>query len=440
VPGRFHCTEEGDIELEVLGTFSGKPIELDSPEMRILGVSEKGKLLTLERCYYKNRSFSFPGLATSTIHVNLALIGCHFKVDEPISFQEIACQSEAFDEWLRFGEINVSWSSNPRSATINYSPPDQRVWPISIGADLTLSCTWTAPSKCQYREAKITQKAWVGFRFPMKRPFDELLRLVHRFANFVSFAVDQTLPIQAIQVYLKDVDEQVGGTKRRVPVDVYYSPDSRAAPNLSQIAPPFPLFSFQFVSTRFGDIISRWLDNYETFDSSFNLYFATKTGRDLYLDNRFLMLAQALEAFHRHSSKETAYSTDEYDMLCQALQQAIPEGFKDWLKNRLEYGNELPLRKRLKFLFNGFEPVYSGRKSVKHLVTHIVDTRNYLTHYDERLRNKAARGAEMYKLCVAMETLFQVHMAMLCGFSIDEVVELCKQSQLFSQKFDEIKL
>lgn len=438
LPGRFHCIEDGAIELEVLGTFSEEPINNVLEIRRILGVSEKGKLVTLEHCLYKSRKLNVPGLAISTIHVDLALIGCHFESDEPITFDEITCHSEAFDEWFCFGKINVSLSLTSSGASISYSPPSQLAWSISIGAELTLGCSWRAPSTNQCREATITQRTWVGLRFPEKRPLDELLELVHRFNNFVSFVVDQTLPIQAVQAYSKDLGEEVGNTNRRIPIDVYYNPLARSAPNLAHISPPFPLFSFELVRAEFGDIISRWLNNYETFDSSFNLYFATKTGRKIYLENRFLMLVQALEALHRRWSHETAYSAQDYSTLCQALQEAIPAAFKEWLEPRLRYGNELSLRQRLKSLFHGLEPLYFDHKKVKELIARIIDTRNYLTHYDEALRSKVTSDDNMYKLCIAMETLLQVRIAMLCGFSIDQVIELCKSSELFKRKIAKI--
>lgn len=440
IPGRFYCTEDDTLQLDVLGTFSGAPIESDQVEVpRILGVSEKGKLVTLENCFYTKRNFNFPGLAISSIHVNLALVGCHFDKDEPIQFDEVVCHSDAINDWLEFAPIETSLTTSlPRRASVSFSPPAPLVWNISSGVKMKLRSSWTAPIMSQYREARITQKTWVGFEFNQAKSIDELLGIVNRFSKFVSFVVDQTLPLNAIETYSRELIEEIGDVKRQVPIQIFYAPDSRGSPDLSRIAPPFPLFPFRYVRDRFGEIISRWLDNYDRFDSSFNLYFATKTGRDLYLDNRFLMLAQALESLHRHSSSETAFSTEDYSTLCAVFKKVVPDAFKEWLHTRLEYGNEPSLRQRLKFLFKGFESIYGDSKKVKDLISRIVTTRNYLTHYDVSLRQQSARGRELYKLCLSLETLFQLHMATLCGLSVEEVIDLCKRSQLFSRKTAEI--
>lgn len=423
IPGRFYCTEDDTLQLDVFGTFSGASIELDQVEVsRILGISEKGKLVTLENCLYRRRNFNFPGLAISSIHVNLALVGCHFDMDEPVCFDEIVCHSEAINDWLEFAPIEASLTtSTPPQASIFFSPPVRLEWSISNGVKMKMRSSWTAPAGNKHREARITQQTWVGFEFPQPTPLNDLLSVVNRFGNFVSFVVDQTLPLNAIEAYSNNLVEEIGDIKRLAPIQVFYTPDSRASPDLSRIAPPFPLFSFRYVRERFGEIISRWLDNYDRFDSSFNLYFATKTGRDLYLDNRFLMLAQALESLHRHSSSETAFSAEDYSTLCGLLQKAVPDIFEEWLQLKLEYGNEPSLRNRLKTLFKRFDPIYGDSKKIKNLISRIVNTRNYLTHYNASLSQQSAKGKELYKLCLSLETLFQLHMATLCGLSVDEV-------------------
>lgn len=437
VPGRLYTTKEGTIELETLGTFSGDLMKEGTDDIpRILGISEQGKLITLERCFYRNYRFNFPGLPTATIHVNLALFGCHFDAEEQIEFDEIAFNSDAFDEWFRIAEIKVALSPKPYSVSINYSPSQKLEWPVSIGGRISLECAWTVPGNGQYREAKVTQKVMVGYRPEQERPLDELLKVIHRFCNFVSFVADQSLPIQAIHAYSNNLIDEIGEVKRRIPIDVYFASRQPEKVDLSRLAAPFPLFPFQYVRDRFGDVISRWLENYETFASSFNLYFATKGGRDLYLDNSFLMLIQALESLHRHSSKEVAFTPNNYANLCLALQNATPDEFKDWLEPRLKYGNELSLRQRLKLLFKGLEQLYSKDGDVKDVIAEIVDTRNYLTHYDQGLKARAAKGLELHRLCEVMESLFQIHMALLCGFGLEEVVELCKRSQLFSRKLN----
>lgn len=440
IPGRFYCTDDGKLELQILGTFSGAPIELDQTEIpRVLGVTEEGKAVTLENCFYVNRKFNLSGLAVSRIYVSVAFVGCHFEKDERIQFNEIVCFSEATNEWLEFAPIEASVTVAPsRGVTHSFSEPAPLEWNILNGQKLKIRSSWATPGGRKYRDAKIEQKTWVGFEFNKETALENALSFVNRFSHFVSFVIDQTIPLNAIEGYSDSFVEDIGGRKRRVPIRIFYQQDVLTSPNLTLVSDPFPLFSFRFARSRFGGLITAWLDNYDKFNSSFNLYFATKTGRDLYQENRFLMLAQALESLHRHSSNDTCFPPDDYSMLSGLLEKAVPNRFKDWLRSRLAYGNEPSLRQRLKSLFKRFEPVYGDSKKVKGLISRIVDTRNYLTHYDVALGRRCAQEEDIWKLCLSLETLLQLHMATMCGFSADEVIELYKRSQLFSRKIAEI--
>lgn len=440
VPGHFHCSDDGTLRLDVLGELVESMLDPDQAEVpRILGVSENGAPITLENCFFRKRNFNFPGLAKSSIHVNSALVGCHLDKDESANFDEVACYSDAINNWLEFAPIEATLASyNPVKASIAFTPPNPREWMLSNAVKMKMRSLWTAPAGNTHREARITQQTWVGFKFPQATSLDELLTVVNRFCNFVSFVVDQALSLNAIEVYSNQCLDEVVGSERRRRIQVYYTPNCLASADLSRISSPFPLFSFTFGCDRFGELISNWLENYDKFDSSFNLYFATKTSRDLYLDNRFLMLAQALESLHRHSSSTTAFSVDDYSSLCKLLEEVVPAKFADWLKPRLAYGNEPSLRLRLKSLFKAFESIYGDSRKVKNLISRTVDTRNYLTHYDVTLRQRSASGADLYKLCLSLETLFQLHMATLCGITEKEVVDLCQRSELFRRKIAEI--
>jgi hypothetical protein len=439
VPGHFLRTADGRLQLNIVGTFSGRPIELDdrSP-FRILGLSENGKSITLEGCLYTNRSFNFPGLPTAIIFVHFAFIGCHFKNDEPIQFDSIYCYSEAVDIWMRFAPMEVTLSTNPQKSAISFSPPSPLEYELPDDLKFNVRCTWSAPSATEYREARIKQKTWVGFEFPRKANFKEMLTIVNQFSNFVSFVIDQTIAINVIEVYSKELVQKFDNTSHMLPVQIVYQPINKKSPDISKIQEPFPLFSFENTKDKFQIILSGWLENYKIFESSFNLYFGTKSEMDLYLDNRFLMLVQALEALHRNSSDNTLFSTKDYEELSSILKTGIPDKYKEWLQSRLKYGNELPLRQRLKSLFSGFEEVFGGKKELKGLISYIVNTRNYLTHYDKSLHKKSAKASDLHKLCLALEALFQLHMARMCGFSIEEVIELCSRSELFRRKISDI--
>jgi hypothetical protein len=439
VSGKCLCAEDGSIELEILGTFSGKPIEQDDGTIpRILGVSSKGKFLTLDDCFYRKRNFNFPGLAVAQIHVNRMYVGAHFSADEEVAFDSIAFHSSALDEWIRYSPINVELRVGENAGvSLDYSPPPSPKWMLKDG-DIKFKFAWSAPSPGQFREAKITQRTFIEWSFPRLKGVDEATSYIFRLSDLASFACDQAIPIDSITGYRKDLTEEWGEKTKMTPIDIYMDLKRSQEVDHTRLSRPFVLFDFKAISERFPEAVQTWFDSYEKFNSAFNLYFATRTPRQLYLENRYLMLAQAVETLHRKMSTDIAYDEVEYAELSAAVMDGVPSKFHGWVEARLKYGNELSLRQRLKKLFAGHEEIFGGKSKVKSLISAVVNTRNYLTHYDESLKDVAASGSEMYKLCLALELLLQIHFCQMVGFSNEDVHQICNTSEAIARKKREI--
>lgn len=414
-------------------------MEDDKKLGRIVGFSNAGKSVTLEHCQVIQQKLSFPGVSQTTFRVGIALFGAHFGKDDPFEFDQVDIYGDAINQWLEFAPIsaNIQFSAYT-SAAITFTPPPEKKWELSDGTTVRLYAAWTVPSTIQYREAKITQKTWLSFRFTKAKPLDGLLEMVHRFVSFASVGIDQMVSFEEITLRSKQVFKTIGEKVQEEPLTLYYARAFQAEPKLADVRPPFTLFQFSDVAEEFAVKFDSWLTNYESYVAPFNLYFAVKKGRDLYLDNKFLMLAQACESLHRHTSSSKAFPDDKYKELAVLLEGMVPKEFKDWLEPRLKYGNEPSLRQRLKELFNEFSYVFGETKKTKPRIDKIVATRNYLTHYDAPGKKQSATGIELYKLCVVLEVLFQLHILKLCGFTHTKVGEMCNKSESFKRKLESI--
>ena len=60
LPGTLRISDSGEAELEILGIFGGqiKAFDYESKIERINGVIEGGKLVTLDKCFYKNQNIT----------------------------------------------------------------------------------------------------------------------------------------------------------------------------------------------------------------------------------------------------------------------------------------------------------------------------------------------------------------------------------------------
>src|SRR5690606_33865056 len=110
----------------------------------------------------------------------------------------------------------------------------------------------------------------------------------------------------------------------------------------------------------------------------------------MYIHLEFLTLAQAFETYHRRMYGGEYMSQNQFEIVRQTVTQAIPKGLasdhRDSLKNRIKFGYQYSLRKRIKLILT--EVLNPYKDIVIRIVgdysefnKKLVDTRNYLTHY-----------------------------------------------------------
>jgi len=439
LPGVLRVTETGKATLEVIGIFGDRRAAMNktTPDLgRIVGVIENGDLITLEHCFYKNKNISFGGISKSTIYASFVLSGVQYDEGESITFSKFSFSVEGLDEWLSVSGLRVEHNLDNRSASIHFTPPKEIALQLPDGISLAFTFGWTLPGAPIVTEAKITQKAYISLTSESLRPIDEFLAVVFKINNFLCFATDETVSLDSATAYSYKITRDIGnGEKREVPIKIYY----QSIP-LSEVKPKVQwhgmLFRYGHIATQLEMILNKWLNNYETSEPAFNLYFASKSGAHRYLDGRFLSLAQGIETLHRRNSQETMMAESNFNDLVTAVVKGCPSEKQEWLKKKLEYANELQLRHRLRQMIEPFENLYGDSKQRKYFIGKIIDTRNYLTHYDTKLSQQVASGEELWKLCMKLEGLFQLHFLRLIGLDSESINDLVKENHALRDKLE----
>lgn len=437
LPGVLRIAETGEATLEVIGIFGDIKTALNDPApnmSRIVGVIENGDLVTLDQCFYKNRNISFGGISKSTIYANFVLSGANYDEGESIAFSKFIFSVEGLDEWLSVTGLRVEHNWEDRSASIHFTPPKEIALQLLDEIGLTFTFGWTIPGTPIVTEAKITQKAYISLTSESLRPIEDFLAVVFKINNFLCFAIDETVSLDSATGYSYEITRDTGnGEKREVPIKVYYQsiPFSEVKPKVQWHD---MLFRYGHIANQLERILNNWLTNYETSEPAFNLYFSSKSGGHKYLDGRFLSLAQGIETLHRRNSQETLMPANEFDDLVTALLKGCPSEKQEWLKKKLEYANELPLRHRIRQMLEPFENLYGDSNQRKHFISKVIDTRNYLTHYDVRLSREVVSGEELWNLCMKLEGLFQLHFLRLIELDGESISNLVKKNNALRSK------
>jgi hypothetical protein len=148
-----------------------------------------------------------------------------------------------------------------------------------------------------------------------------------------------------------------------------------------------PFTNFQDIRPQFHQILLGWLNASPNMKSARRLITHVIQAKGLSLDLRFLTLMQAVEGLHRCLAVRHSYVAEsEYEAIEQAIFAAIPETVVEdhliSLQSKIEHGNDLSLRTKLKSLFEGFPEGISKLicDKPKSFTDRAVALRNSLTH------------------------------------------------------------
>ena len=440
IPGVLTIKNGGDIELEVVGLFddSIKSLNSDDNLDRIIGHVEKDGLVTLENCFYTNKNISFGGISKSKICVNKVLSGVAYELNEIVTFNSLSFSVDCLDEWVRISGISNDSDRKNRTATISYIPPEKISYVLDNGMKLEICFAYTLPGFPNTTEAKITQRVYFKVSSEELRPLSDFTEIAYKLTNFLCFSIDATVTLKDLSATSKEIQRDGGdGNKYPVPVKVFYPsiPFEKNAPDKSWHR---MLFTYETIKSNAQDVFNNWLRAYEIMAPALSLYFSTKNGAQKYLDGKFLALAQGLETYHRRTSVEKLMDSSEFDSLVSTISESCPEEHAEWLSGRLMHGNEINLGKRLKQIIEPFKDKLGSSKERSKLLRKIVDTRNYLTHYSENLKDNAADGEELWVLCQKMEVIFQLHFMKVVGFSDKEIESVVENCYPLKQKLNKI--
>lgn len=441
IPGVLTIKNGGNIELEVVGLFddSIKSLNGDNDLDRIIGHVEKDGLVTLENCFYTQENHVFGGISKSKVYVNKVLSGVAYDENESVTFNSLSFSVDCLDEWVGISGIITDRNLENKTATISYVLPENISYDLNNGLKLEICFVCTTSGSSKANEAKITQRAYFKLISEELRPLGDFTEIAYRLTNFLCFAIDTTVALKDLLATSKEI-QRVGGNGKQypVPIKIFYPsiPFTEKVPDKNRHR---MLFTYHTIKSNAQDVFNSWLNAYEIMAPALSLYFSTKNGAQKYLDGKFLALVQGLETYHRRTSDEKLMDSSEFDSLVSTISESCPEEYAEWLSGRLMHGNEINLGKRLKRIIEPFKVKLGSSNERSKLLRKIVDTRNYLTHYSEKLKDNAADGEDLLNLCQKMEVIFQLHFLKVVGFSNEEIESVVENCYPLKQKINESK-
>jgi hypothetical protein len=389
VRGTLSGRAASDLLLATEGNL-GDDFHAGEADLIILGESRAGERYTLLQCFSTKRAGSFDrSQADATYFAHWLLIGEHFEKYEDLLFDRIYFGISNLEEWHNIESFDVGFKHKERTATVVYTNPDPVTLLETEEITATLEYSYRPSGSCVAQQsATIEHAARINLRSSFSLPlysYADVSRAtffdyVQRIKSFIEFAIGARVFPYDIRAYSKKFPEPVDSKFLR-PIQVF------RILNVTNSTEPVPfhkmLFTWKHMEGAPQKHFQAWESKIQSIGMSAWLYLGSFR-EQVFEDQRFLELAQALEGYHRYRFPESSEKNYEHTEKLKQILDACPEDHREWLDGKLAYSHEPSLRNRLKGLFTIHKGVISwltgSWKDATECICRIVDHRNELSH------------------------------------------------------------
>lgn len=442
ISGILHYHPTDGITLDLIGSFRefGNALSTHQEEDIILGVTSNGKEVTLYKCIEFHSSYS-SGFHSSSYRVIVIFTGHHFEKIADIVFNEFLINYYHLKDWVGINGFSLKSESDSKGylikETVTYVFPEEVRAKI---APLDVSLTFQFSSE-GYRKTEINLKQITCFKVVSSTPvqvdfFRE--KTNNLLQGFLSLAIGKgTRPI-AIKGYTQAAKYQLGnGEGQYIDIEFFYVYSDLPHLRKKEELHPFEMiFTLKDIISDFESCLNNWFNKEDILRPVYNLYFVTLNEPSLLLDYKFLNFIQAIEIYHRRVIGGQYASGERFDVLYKNLLSAIPQGidknFKESIAQKLKYVHEFSLRKRLSDIFDKCGSIISRViENRGAFIEDVVNTRNYLTHYDKKVEMKAVQGEKLYRITQKLQVIVEICLLSELGLSLEKIDELIKRCRSY---------
>lgn len=444
VSGILAFNNETKISLELLGSFreitSLGGGELFQPQL-IHGISDNGQLCTLFKNIESSSRLNFPGIQKSIIESQYLFIGKHFHSPEEIIFPSLKVNFTNLENWLAIRPFSVEFPDNKKTTDwkLTYK------WPSEFKANLE-EIKSVVESTHEFnidgdniREAVWKSRAYLKITPNDAQPFEWYWGLIYDLCNLLTLLIGETTFINQVKAFGDEIN--IGPDKKTTETIELFFTQKKAGLN-KNVHPFEMIIPFPRISETIPALLSLWFTKAQHLRSVYDLFFGTFYNPGMYLQFQFLSLMQALESFHRVTKGGKYLSNEDWNpfraTLSCAISTDLESGHRESLKSRIKYGNEYSLRKRISELLETIDAKTLSLLSPtdKYFTGVVVDTRNYLTHYDDELKNVSLKNADLYWANQRLRILITVLLLKEIGVQEDLIISSMEENYKIRQIFN----
>jgi len=423
-----YSQETGSI-LELDGVYSIKQTKRFQQPKIILGVTHKGEHITLHHCHYIAITYPIVGVGFSSTkyRARFTFVGVHFEKETDILFNQVFGNYTDLDAWVNiFGfTIKRSTEEDQYKTIVEYKKPEAQFIQISDEYEIGIGFSSHGPNWAAIQtEVKITQRAYLIAKSKKGDvPLEELFNLLNRFIYLQQIGVQRiNYPVDVFGFTGANAENIEGGKNHYPEVKIYFPPIEAYIERRAML-PPEMLFTYKDLDNTH---IENWFNSFDEYATAIHLYRSLFYSNRLFIDTRFLNMAQALESLHSILFENRYLSKEEFEERRQKVLDTIPEDLKEWVKTALISANYKRLRLKISELLEKKSHLFLKCIADNDgFAKRVIDTRNEFVHHNEK-KHSFHGGEELVSAIYLMRYLFEAYILEIIGFSDDSVKKIFK--------------
>ncbi|MFS0646844.1 HEPN domain-containing protein [Siminovitchia sp. 179-K 8D1 HS] len=447
VPGILFYTKD-ETKLELFGTFKFQSsIKIETFEKNkeiVLGISDYGEQFTL--LDVSNTSFKMSsGFNTETYSISSFIVGGLFNSLNEMFFHSLAFYPTYFSKWTARPQYNFIEEEQGKIKGIRFNKLERfSEYVKSINA--TIEENYVTNLICDvYDSMGYTYKG--GFKItPDERKDIEWFRSVmFKVRDLYTLFIGHPTYFEYINFY-GDIESQGNNSTRRKKY-LFFMNEKNA-----KVKEKFHSFDvilgYRDIESDLNKIFNLWFEKENLLKTVVDLYL-TDFYSDVYLETRFLNAVQSLEIYHRKAFNGKYHDDSEYEAYAKKIldfgEKELPNEIYLRLEGMLKHGNEYSLSKRLRELINqNLLPesktyLFGNSDNRGTFVQQLVDTRNFLTHYDESDKKNILNYDEIFYAIYRLKALITLILFKEIGLNEILILSKIKESKKFRSILPEAK-
>jgi len=401
---------------------------------RFFGLTTDGKAITLIHCHERSTRGTLGAAPRPLgIYANQLIIGSHCSSDDP-AVSSVSIRFRHLTDWFGRSGVNADAAGAPADFVARYSRPAPVLLHDNGSMRVVLRSGMSGFVRAHH--AQMRERIHIDVIASSPVPLSRFQPIVQACGDLLSIATLDLCNAQELTLRFPATEAEPEHSARfyAVPIYEHYLTRKRRGGSF--------LFRYQDIEDRAPAIFEAWLSQIDKLHAARILYLAGVYGGG-FVETKLLALTQAAEAFHRRFYLPGVYmdrvpfDAQVRGPLTAAIPAFLEPSFRQSLKSRLKFANELSLRRRMSDL------VRDHSDTLKTLVEcppdwvgPIVDHRNEFTHFpitDEENESPAPDPERVLRYNLFLRLLLEASFMHAMGLGTDRIAEVVRRCDTYRQ-------